>query len=185
MEERVESPALSERLQKLALGDSIRLFGNVLAASGELRSLAGNGPVNTDDNAAVLFGAPQFTYRNDQRPWERLMLFPVFNPADTQRILGFRSPAVDRFLAARSAFLKGLIAEAEGRSEEAHLRFVESARLSEDFTLGYARVLTIAMAESRARPEYSRLLLTRLMEAQPSRPVAGQVLSRLFPERKQ
>jgi len=185
MERRVESSALSERLQKLALGDSIRLFGNLLAGGAELRAIAGNGPVNTDDNATVLFGAPQFSYGNDERPWNRLLLFPVFNPPHTEQILGFRSPALDRFMEARSAFLRGLIAEAEGRTEEAHLRYVESARLSEDFTLGYARVLTIAMAESRARPEYSRLLLTRLIEAQPSRPVAGQVLSRLFPERPQ
>jgi spermidine synthase len=185
METRVESSTLSERLQKLAIGDSLRLFGNLLAGAPELRALAGGGAPNTDDNAAVLFGAPRFSYRNDERPWDRLVLFPLFNPPDTQRILGFRSEALDRFMAARSAFLRGAIAEAEGRGEEAHDRFVESARLSEDFTMGYARVLTVAMAESRARPEYSRLLLTRLMEAQPSRPVAAQMLSRLFPERPQ
>jgi spermidine synthase len=183
MEGRAESSALSERLQKLAIGDSIRLFGNLLAGTSELQAVAGRGPLNSDDHAAVLFGAPRFSYRNDERPWDRLLLFPVFTPPDTAGILGFSSQPLERFMAARSAFLRGSIAEAEGRSEEAHLQFVESARLSEDFTLGYARVLTIAMAESRVRPEYSRLLLTRLVEAQPSRPVAGQVLSRLFPER--
>jgi spermidine synthase len=183
MELRAAPRGLSERLQKLALGDSIRLFGNLLAGAPELRALAGRGTLNTDDNAAVLFGAPRFSYLNDERPWDRLLAFPVLNAADTAGTLGFSSQSLDRFMSARSAFIRGLIAEAEGRSEEAHLQFVESARLSEDFTMGYARILTIAMAESRTRPEYSRSLLTRLVEAQPSRPVAAQLLSRLFPER--
>jgi hypothetical protein len=74
-----------------------------------------------------------------------------------------------------------LIAENLGQDEQAHKCYIESARLSDEFTSGYARVLTIAMAKSKVQPMESRVLLEQLVEAQPSRPVARQLLERLFP----
>jgi tetratricopeptide (TPR) repeat protein len=73
-----------------------------------------------------------------------------------------------------------LIEQVEGRSAKAIDAFVESARLSEDFTLGYAQCLTIASLQAKTNPEEARTLLQRLVEAQPSRPVAREMLHRLF-----
>jgi hypothetical protein len=75
--------------------------------------------------------------------------------------------------------LTGLIAETEGRSTQAVDAFVESARLSEDFTSGYAQCLTLASLQAKTKPEEARRLLQRLVEAQPSRPVAREMLERL------
>ena len=58
--------------------------------------------------------------------------------------------------------------------------FVESARLSEDFTPGYAQCLTLASLWARTKPAEARELLQRLAEAQPARPVAREMLERLF-----
>jgi spermidine synthase len=176
LERRAESPLLSERLQRLALGDSIRFFGNLLAGPEELKAFSGVAGANTDDNSAVLFGAPRFAYRNDASPYGRLANFLAFaTPA-----LAFDSTNLTQFVAARNVFVLGLIDEAEGRGEEAARRYVESARISEDFTAGYARAITMAAAEARSNPKQSRWLLEELVRARPSRPVAKQLLEKLF-----
>jgi spermidine synthase len=182
LETRVESPLLTQRLQRLALNDSLRLFGNLLAGPGELRALAHGARINTDDNSALLFGAPRFAYLNDASAYGRLLPFLELRLTNMVTILGFESPALTGFILARNTFLHGLIGESQGRLDNACDHYIESARLSEDFTAGYARVLTIASAEARSNPQKSRALLQRLAEAQPSRPVAKQLLDKLFPE---
>lgn len=182
VEKRGESPALGARLQKLALADSIRFFGNVLCGPAELSALAGSARINTDDNSAVLFGAPQFTYRRDAPPHARLALFLELPRANTATLLGFESSDLERFITARNVFLRGLIDEAQGRMAAACERYVESARVSDHFTAGYARAVTIAAAEANSQPQKSRQLLEQLLQAQPARPVAKQLLERLFPE---
>jgi hypothetical protein len=83
-------------------------------------------------------------------------------------------------MTARDVYFHGLIAEAEGRRTKAIDLYVESARLSADFTSGYGQCLTYASLRARTEPEVARALLKRLVEAQPSRPVARQMLERLF-----
>jgi spermidine synthase len=182
IEKRPEAAPLSDRLQKLALNDSLRLFGNLLAGPQELYALVGSARVNTDDNSAILFGAPRFTYARNASPYHGLLPFLNMQVTNTAAILGFDSPALVGFIAARDVFLKGLMAESEGTMEGACERYLESARLSEEFTSGYARILTIATAEAKFSPERSRALLERLAQAQPERPVARQLLNKLFPE---
>jgi tetratricopeptide (TPR) repeat protein len=87
---------------------------------------------------------------------------------------------VTKYITARDVYFHGLIAEAEGRRTQAMDLFVESARLSEDFTSGYGQCLTYASLRARTEPEEARALLQRLVDAQPSRPVARQMLERLF-----
>jgi len=183
LETRAESSLLAERLQRLALGDSLRLLGNLLAGPAELESFARGAQINTDDNSAVLFGAPVFTYRDDAKPYGTLLALLDVQPANSVAVLGLDSPALNSFMAARNVFLRGLIDEAEGRVDAAFARYVESARISADFTAGYARVITAATADANANPSRSRKLLEQLVEAQPSRPVAKQLLEKLFSNR--
>ena len=86
---------------------------------------------------------------------------------------------LEHYFKARDIYLKGLIEETEGRQALALDAFVESARLSDDFTPGYAQCLTIASLEAKASPEKARALLQRLVEAQPSRAIAAEMLKRL------
>jgi spermidine synthase len=182
IEKRGESPSLAERLQRLALADSLRLFGNILCGPGELGAIASTARINTDDNSAVLFGAPAFTYRDNAPLHNPLTVFLELQLTNTATLLGFKSADLERFITARNVFLRGLIDEAHGRMAEACERYVESARVSDNFTAGYARAVTIAAAEAGSQPVKSRELLEQLVEAQPARPVARQLLGRLFPE---
>lgn len=182
IEKRGESPSLAERLQKLALADSLRLFGNILCGPGELSAIASTARINTDDNSAVLFGAPAFTYRDSAPLHNPLTVFLELQLTNTATLLGFKSEDLDRFITARNVFLRGLMDEAHGRMAEACERYVESARVSGNFTAGYARAITIAAAEAKSHPEKSRQLLEQLIEAQPARPIAKQLLGRLFPK---
>jgi hypothetical protein len=152
----------------------------VLAGPAELKALAGTARMNMDDNSAVLFGAPEYTYRQGT-PHHPLAVFLELQLTNTAPVLGFHSPELDRFILARNVFLRGLIAEADGDIEAACARYVDSARVTDDFTAGYARAITIATAEARSHPEKSRRLLEQLIEAQPRRPVARQLLEKLFP----
>ena len=85
------------------------------------------------------------------------------------------------YFAARNAYLRGLVDDAEQRRAEAVNAYLDSARLSPDFTSGYAQCLALAGVIAKSDPAGARRLLERLIEAQPERPVARQMLERLFP----
>jgi hypothetical protein len=75
--------------------------------------------------------------------------------------------------------LRGLIAESEGRPEEAEQGFLRSVVLSADFTPGYAQLITRASLRARSDPDGARRLLDRLIEARPERPIARDLKVRL------
>ncbi len=187
VEKRLDDSTLAGPLKKLALADSIRFFGALLAGPKELHDFAGNASLNTDDRPRVTFGAPRFTYQKTSTSYGRVMALLKYRAANPREILklGSESEAtqfanrLSAFIAARDVYLKGLIEETEGHPAAALDAFVESARLSEDFTAGYAQCLTIASLEAKANPDAARALLQRLVDAQPSRPVAAQMLKRL------
>ena len=86
-----------------------------------------------------------------------------------------------RFQKARDLYLRGLIAEASGASHatESETAFLESARLSRDFTSGYAQILARASAQAKSNPNAARKLLDQLIEIRPDRPVAKELKERL------
>lgn len=187
VEKRLDEPEFERQLKQLALADSLRLFGLFLAGPQTLRDLASGAPLNTDDRTHVTFGAPRFVYQKNATSYGRLLTLLNRGVANPRETLGL-GPGVeaDRFAArltnymkARNVYLNGLVEETEGRSVTAIDAYVESAKLSEDFTSGYAQCLTIASLQAKANPAAARALLQRLVEAQPSRPVARQLLQRL------
>jgi hypothetical protein len=108
-------------------------------------------------------------------------------PPSAEELINPRSNEAKHFtlelsslMAARNAYLRGLVADAEGREADAIDLYVESARISPLFSTGYAQCLSAAVRYSKSRPEEARRLLERLVEAQPSRPVAAELLKRLF-----
>jgi spermidine synthase len=188
LEDRVENPALAEHLKTLALADSIRLFGNLVAGPSQLRVWAGDAALNTDDHPRVAFGAPRFSFRKDAPTYGRLEAVLRLGPPDLRSSLGLTADAASEargrrlgaYIAARDVYLRGLIAEANGHSTQAVDAFIESARLSEDFTAGYARCLSLASVLATSQPPQARALLERLVQAQPARPVAKEMMQRLF-----
>ena len=91
-------------------------------------------------------------------------------------------PWLDRLAAyhkARDRYLRGLIAEALGKTTEAEDAFLESVRLSPDFTSGYSQLLARATLRAKSDPAGARRLLDQLIEASPDRPVARDLRTRL------
>lgn len=157
----------------------MRLFGSFLAGPDSLRTFANGGRINTDTFPIVMFEAPAFSYRHDSPTHERLIAFHElgsFTPpiADTNL-----HGKVARYIQARDTYLNALVAESDNDRARAIDGYIESARISEDFTLGYAQCLAIATAESKSNPILTRSILQRLIAAQPNRPVAKELLDRL------
>jgi hypothetical protein len=188
VEQRIRGSELEAHLKKLSLADSVRLFGCFLAGSQTLRAFAAAAPLNRDDQPRVVFDAPRFAYQKRATSYGRLLALLERSPAEPGALLGLPengdanrfAQRLTQYMLARNVYLKGLVEEAEGHSSSAIDAFVESARLSEDFTLGYAQCLTLASLQAPNRPGEARVLLQRLVAAQPSRPVAKEMLQRLF-----
>lgn len=184
---RLRDPGLREQLKSLALTDELQLFGCWLAGPEALRGFVRGAGVNTDDRPLVVFGAPRFYYRRDSRPYGRLLTLLDLPTPDPSGLVGEGDApgAVEfaqrlrRFIEARNAYLHGLVAEANGNVSGAIDAYVESARMSPEFSTGYARCLTIAMQQSGSDRRGARALLDRLVRVRPERPVAAELLERL------
>ena len=185
MARRTTDAGLRDALKPLVLTEDIPVFGLWFAGPAWLSDFAGNAAVNTDDRPVVLFQAPQ-TLVGRATPGHALL----------ERLLA-RTPAVPSGLfvsasdaarwnarladyrRARDAYLSGLIAEASGQREAAMDRYIDSARLSAEFTTGYAQVLARASQAAKTDPDGVRRLLDRLTEARPDRGVAADLKRRL------
>ena len=185
VERRLTDSNLERYVRQLTLSDSVRFFTHVLLDASTLRMFGESAAFNTDDLPHVMFGAPRVKHEGFQ-PYKTLMSLlqlPMPNPSSL-----FPAPASLELHArlaaaweARHRYLRGLVAELEGREAEAVDAYVESARLSLDFTLGYARCATLASVRARSDPAFARQLLQRLVEAQPSQQLARDMLQRLSP----
>jgi spermidine synthase len=181
---RLRSPALREHLKHVALSDSIRLLGCFLAGSNNLRDFTDGAAINRDLYPFVLFRAPYFGARKSDDPGGRLNRLITSlgdpSPALSQMTedLGLLN-SVRQFIQARNTYLIGLAAESSGNIEQAITHYVESARLSPEFTSGYAQCITLATASAKSNPKAARAILEKLNEAQPQRPFARELLERL------
>lgn len=180
VETRLIENNLAPELRRVALADSLRLFGCYVAGPDELRIFAAGRRLNTDAFPAILFKAPEFSFRRNAPTHARLWALlghskppPIGSPPFQERLA--------KFIAARDVYLRALPFEDHGQPDRAIDGYIESARLSEDFTSGYAQCLAIARAKAVSQPAEARRILERLVEAQPNRPVARELLERLFP----
>ncbi len=177
-------PILETHLKRVGLNDSVRLWGCFLAGTQELRAFASGAKLNTDDRPRVIFEAPQATY--SFRPaYEILMRLLEQFHSDLKGVLpeGAFQTRVEKYIQARNVYLRGLAWEEQRKVSEAIEAYIESAKLSPDFTTGYAQCITIAAALHTSNPEAAKALLKKLEQAQPERTAAADMLRRL--ERKQ
>jgi len=186
IEARLNNSRLQARLKELSVADSIRFFGHFVGGSEFLKRFAGPGRLNTDDYQWVTFRAPLFSYQSKggavAPPYQTL--FSLLQESDPRSIaeIGFDADSALRlaqFILARNIYLQGLAHESQQHETEAIDAYVESARISPDFTAGYAQCLSKASLWANEHPERAKALLRRLIQAQPERSVAGELLRRL------
>jgi spermidine synthase len=187
-EQRVRDASLIRELKSLGLPDGLHLFGCFVAGPSALREFSRGAVLNTDDQPVVVLRAPHFAYRWNQTPHR--LLFSLLDRVQSNPGELVEKPAQDanqtfltqleKFIQARNVYLRGLAEETEERLPSALDAYIESCRLSDQFSIAYARCLSIAMQQAKAKPDEARRLLQRLAEAQPSRPVANELLKRLF-----
>ena len=149
--------------------DDPKISGGFIADPDALRRFSSNAPLNTDDHQVITYIAARFAYRHKANAYDGLLT-----------VLGIEGPPTD-FLKARNVYLQGLIHETEGRLPKAIEHYLESVGISDTFTMGYSRCISLAAAQAKERPEAARVLLQRLVEAKPREKLAGELLERLFP----
>jgi spermidine synthase len=183
-DERIHDQGLREQLREEQLRDAFHLFGCYVAGPKSLRRFCEGTALNTDDQPLVLFGAP--AAQPSDRPGARLLKLLDSLTSDPGEQIDTRAASateftvrLGQFVRARDAYLRGLAAQGDGQHVQAADAFLESARLSPEFTMGYAQCVTWALQQFKSDPGAARKLLERLIEAQPSRPTAGELLQRL------
>jgi spermidine synthase len=181
VEDRLASPALAEHLRRVALADSVRLFGCFLAGPNPLRDFASTAAINTDTHPIVMFQAPRLAFQSRDDASARLL--ELLKRFDSDNSLHFEDSAffarVSNFIAARDTYLHGLVLEAGGDPSRAAAQYLAAARRSADFTPAYAQSLALASAMAGSHPEAAERILQGLVEARPDIPVASQLLERL------
>ncbi|MFO1460751.1 MAG: spermidine synthase [Verrucomicrobiota bacterium] len=174
-----------ESLRPLGLTDPLAFLGLWFAGPEWLRDLAGDAPLNIDDAPVVLFRAPR-TLAGPPPPGHALLaqLLERPRPGGSARfaVSGIDPQwlvRLDAYERARDRYLAGLIAETSGNTADAESAFLESVRLSHDFTAGYSQLLSRASLHSRSDPPGARRLLDQLIDAAPDRPVARDLRTKL------
>ena len=181
----VSDSPLAAELKRLGLANSLRLYGHLLVGAAELRAFSDAAPVNTDDNQRVTFIAARVPYEREVKPYTSLL--SLLTAAKDARLATLHLPEGDfaeqfsQYIIARNVYLRGLIHDAENERDAAINDYIESARLSPDFTTGYAQCITIANVIANSDPSRARRILEALDAVRPERPVAKELLQRLFP----
>jgi spermidine synthase len=187
---RVVEEELRKELKALSLVDAFQLFGCLAANPKALHEFSRSAALNTDDHPIVIFGAPRFSYQRNETAYGRLFTLLDLQAADPSDLIrggtDSRSEIFIRelsgFIAARDLYLRGLLLESQGRMNEAVNAYLESVRKSPQFSMAYAHCLTLAVQQAKTNPPAARRLLEDLTKAQPDRPVARDLLKKLFGE---
>jgi spermidine synthase len=183
LERRLNQPSLREALRPMALAEVMPVMGTWFADAEALRTYSECVVINTDDHPFLLFEAPRTLGPHTPKGQAVLSeLLDLQRPIPEELCAGRPAEGCARFrsyLEARDAYLRGLIAESEGRPEEAEQGFLRSVVLSADFTPGYAQLITRASLRARSDPQGARRLLDQLIEARPERSVARDLKARL------
>lgn len=183
LERRLNQPNLREALKPMALAEVLPVMGTWFADAETLKTYSRSVGINTDDHPFLLFDAPRTLGPVPPKGQALLSeLLDLQRPFPEDLCAGRPANECRRFrayLEARDAYLRGLIAESQGRPEAAEQGFLRSVVLSADFTPGYAQLITRASLRAHSDPNGARRLLNLLIEARPERTVARDLKVRL------
>lgn len=181
---RTQDPALLASLKQVGLSDPLRLNGCAFADTAQLRRWSHLAPKNTDDNQWVSLHAPRFSFLRDASTYGRfkLLLDSLISPPQPlapNPSINDPPSVLSRFIHARNTYLQALMLESERNISAAMRGYVDSARLSPEFNLGYAQCLSLVPLLAQAQPSLAREILEALTVARPNQPIAADLLRRL------
>jgi spermidine synthase len=172
------------------LGDDLALLGSFVAGPESLGRFAGGAPLNTDDHPVVAYLAPRVTYAPDSTPRDRLLeLLSRLDITPRELIANPQPQRVQRLAAywqARNLYLEAGHRVTPSADVRAMLRQVREPllavlRRSADFRPAYDPLLAMAGALAAEDMPAARELAAALVEVQPARPEAAELLLRLPP----
>ena len=128
---RLERPGVRSDLARSGGGDALDLLCSYVMGDQGIHKLAGDAPLNTDDNARLEFAAPRGLYRDLSRGRGLFSLadLAAVRRADLDFVHPPPTPQLTRAWAARHLALEGLIHERRGAYSEARAQMGKAARL--------------------------------------------------------
>ena len=128
---RLERPGVQRDLVRSGGGDALDLLCSYVMGNQGIHKLAGDAPLNTDDNARLEFAAPKGLYRDLSRGRGLFSLadLAAVRRADLSFVQPAATPELERAWAARHLALDGLMHERRGAYSEALAQMGEAARL--------------------------------------------------------
>jgi spermidine synthase len=187
-EQRVASQGLRATLGKEALIDGYRFFSGYLGGREELLQFSNEANINTDDMPIVMYQAPKIFSKKSQEPAQRLSaLLEAMHPkadALTRSDSGARdfSEALELVWQARNIFLRGAMADTDGRHQDALDLYLESAKVTPHFLVSYAYCLQMILKHAETDPKGMKQLAYRLLDARPEIEDAKIILEEVFGE---
>ncbi|MEK8050024.1 fused MFS/spermidine synthase [Ideonella sp. DXS22W] len=170
------------------LHDEWAVLGSVVAGPAALARLAGDAALNTDDRPVVAYRAPRVTYAPDGTPRDRLLaLLPQLRLAPGELLVAGQAGAEQRLAAYRAASARFLWAGRDVRPASDVRQMLAQVGppllavlgTSPDFRPAYDPLLGMARALAAQDGPAARALLTQLVQLQPARPEAAQLLQGL------
>ena len=190
--QRLAGAALPLGLARYGIDDEFALLGSFVAGPTALARFAGDAVANTDDRPVVAYRAPRITYAPDSLPRDRLLALLAelaVEPAEVLADAGSHAELAQRLAAygaARNLFILAgrdvrPSATVQGMLAQVREPLLAVLRRSPDFRPAYDPLLALASTLARSDVNGARELLRALVQVQPERPEAGQVLRQLDP----
>ncbi|MEM9173682.1 MAG: spermidine synthase [Myxococcota bacterium] len=162
-------------LEQNGLKTEVSLVGAALASPEQLRLYAGEAAIMRDDLPSVVYRAPHFAAQRDSVSYGRLLsMLDRVGPADLDALIAPATPARDaalaratRYVAARDAYLRGLVIAAEGDDRAAFQALWRSHDRSADFEEVRAHLERLASELEARSPPYARAIRDRLRSPMP------------------
>jgi spermidine synthase len=176
-------------LAAFGLEDELALFGAVVAGPQALTRFAATSRANTDDLPVVSYSAPRITYAPQSLPRDRLMaLLSELSVAPAEVLGTSATPAwslrLAHYWSARNHFIEAGRAVRPASDVQDMLAQVREPlmavlRISPDFRPAYDPLVRMAGALGQSDPSAARALLSGLIQIQPDRPEALQLMGEL------
>ena len=169
--------------------DEFALFGSFVAGPHALARFAGNAAANSDDRPIVAYRAPRITYAPESLPRDRLISLLHEFTLQPAEIMAGNADAdweqrMTNYWTARNQYIEAgrdikPLANVQAMLAQVREPLLSVLRISPDFRSAYDPLLQMAAMLARTDLAAARALLATLMQIQPQRTEAAELMSQL------